>query len=241
MIKKYLFRIVSAVLFFSVISAFSILPIRLNSTVSAVFNGSNKTPPTIILDAGHGGEDGGAEASDGTLEKDINLSIVLKLKDMLLQSGFEVTAVREEDISVGNQKLSTVRERKASDLKTRLEIFNNNENNVVLSIHQNKFEEPQYCGAQIFYSANNPQSSVLAESIRNSITSLLQPENNRECKKADENIYVLNNAVVPAVIVECGFLSNPKELENLKQEEYQLKTAFSIYLGFLQYYAENWT
>lgn len=192
----------------------------------------------VIIDAGHGGEDGGAEASDGTVEKDINLSIAKILRDMLLQGGFEVEMIRDEDVSVGDNSLQTVRERKRSDLEKRVELYNSDKNNIVLSIHQNNFSQSQYSGTQIFYS-DNTESQELSEYIRQAIVGLVQPDNERQCKPADDSIYVLRNAKVPAIIIECGFLSNPQELEKLKDYEYQKELAFAIYMGFVEYCYNN--
>ena len=161
----------------------------------------------VVIDAGHGGEDSGAVANS-VLEKDINLEIALKLRDMLKASGIEVKMIRESDVSIYDTASGTIRERKVSDLKNRVKIVNNNKKNILVSIHQNKFEQSKYSGAQMFYSANNDKSQILAENIRKSITGLIQPENKRELKKGGSDIYLLNKATVPAVIVECGFISN---------------------------------
>jgi len=190
------------------------------------------------LQSAHGGEDGGTQASDGTIEKDINLSIAEILRDMLIQGGFEVEMIREEDISVGDNSLETVRERKRSDLEKRVEIYNSDENNIVLSIHQNHFSESKYNGTQIFYS-DNTESQELSEYMRQAVVGLVQPDNERQCKPADDSIFVLRNAKVPAIIIECGFLSNPQELEKLKDYEYQKEIAFAIYMGFAEYCYNN--
>ncbi len=192
--------------------------------------------PTVIIDAGHGGEDGGCVAQDGTLEKDINLSISKKLSEMLRENGFTVKEIRTEDISIYSENAKTISQKKTSDLHNRLDIFNSNENNVVISIHQNQFNDSSYFGTQVFYSKNNENSKILAETIRKSVTQLLQNDNKRECKQADKSIYLLDNATVPAVIVECGFLSNESEREKLKTVEYQNEMAYAICLGFLEYY-----
>lgn len=196
--------------------------------------------PTIVIDAGHGGEDGGASAADGTLEKDINLSISMKLSSMLQLYGFDIKNIRDTDISIYDDTADTIFNKKVSDLKNRVKIFNSSQNNIVISIHQNKFEESKYYGTQVFYSSNDDKSALLAENIKTSVVSLLQNENTRQCKKAGSEIYVLNNAEVPAVLVECGFLSNPNEAEKLKSEDYQKQIAFSICLGFLEYYYTNY-
>ena len=189
---------------------------------------------TVIIDAGHGGEDGGAEV-DGVLEKDINLSIADKLADTLRLCGVRVTEIRDEDISVYDDSAQSLREKKVSDLKHRVEIVNGSENNILVSIHQNKFDNSAYSGAQVFYSSNNDKSRVLAESIRNSVVSLLQNDNTRELKPANSDIYLLDNATVPAVIVECGFLSNDEERAKLLDSGYQNEMAYSIAMGVLEY------
>lgn len=189
---------------------------------------------TVIIDAGHGGEDGGAEV-DGVLEKDINLSIADKLADTLRLCGVRVTEIRDEDISVYDDSAQTLREKKVSDLKHRVEIVNGSENNILVSIHQNKFDNSAYSGAQVFYSSNNDKSRVLAGSIRNSVVSLLQNDNTRELKPANSDIYLLDNATVPAVIVECGFLSNDEERAKLLDSGYQSEMAYSIAMGVLEY------
>ena len=194
----------------------------------------NIIEPVIVIDAGHGGEDSGA-VDNGIFEKDINLSIAKKLRDMLEISRYKVTMTREDDVSIYDSTAESTREKKVSDLKNRVGIINGKKNNILVSIHQNKFEQSQYFGTQMFYSKNNPKSAVLAEEMRKSVTGMLQPENKRELKSADSSIYILNKADVPAVIVECGFLSNAEEAKKLSDNDYQQKMAFSIYSGILGY------
>lgn len=191
--------------------------------------------PTIIIDAGHGGEDGGAVAGDGTNEKDINLQIAQNLNTMFQSGGFKTVMTRTSDIAIYDEGCSTIKDKKVSDMHNRLEIFNKDENSIIISIHQNKFEQEKYNGTQLFYSPNNEKSEVLAESIRLSVTGMLQPDNTRENKKATKDIYLLYNCKQPSVIVECGFLSNNAELEKLKTEDYQQQMAFSIYCGCIEY------
>ncbi len=186
---------------------------------------------TIVIDAGHGGEDGGAQAN-GLLEKDINLDIALRLRDMLTAAGCNVVMTRDSDISLG--KGNTVRERKVDDLKSRTKIINSDSSNILVSIHQNKFEQSKYSGTQIFCSKNDPASLQLGESIRRSVTGLLQNDNKRELKTDDGTVYILSHATVPAVIVECGFLSNEQEAKMLADEEYRSKMAFAIMCGILE-------
>ena len=190
--------------------------------------------PTIIIDAGHGGEDGGAEA-DGILEKDVNLAIANAAADILRLSGCHVVEVRDTDLSVYSDGASTLREKKKSDLQNRVALFNSDSRNLVVSIHQNQFDNPKYNGAQLFYSTNNEHSRNLAESIRTAVVMLVQQDNTRELKPADKNIYILDQAEVPAVIVECGFLSNEAEREKLADKTYQSEMAFAIAMGVLDY------
>lgn len=205
---------------------------------SAIVANAEPQNVIVVLDAGHGGEDSGAVAN-GILEKDINLDITLKVRDMLKASGVTVVTTRDTDRSIYDSSAATVREKKVSDLKNRVAISNENSNNILVSIHQNKFEQSQYSGAQIFYSPNDEKSKFLAESMRLSITGLLQPDNKRELKEAGSNIYLLKNSKYPSVIVECGFLSNEEEAKNLNSEEYRQKMAFAIYCGILEYIAKQ--
>ncbi|MDD5796825.1 MAG: N-acetylmuramoyl-L-alanine amidase [Oscillospiraceae bacterium] len=224
---------------FILLVVFVILIVSVYSNLSQAVSGidSNETKSVIIIDAGHGGEDGGAVA-DKIVEKDINLAISKKLADIFISNGFEVITTRNDDDSVETEG-NTTRERKVSDMKHRLETFNSDENNIVVSIHQNKFTENKYNGTQIFYSTNNPQSAVLAESIKNSVVSLIQPDNQRQCKKAGNEIYLLYNSKVPSVIVECGFISNREEAQKLSDENYQKQMAWAIFLGVLDFTNNN--
>ena len=195
--------------------------------------------PVIYLDPGHGGEDGGTQSQAGLLEKDINLSITLKLKTLLETAGYRVKMTREEDCSIGDNTLPTVRERKVSDIHKRLELVEAEQNCILVSIHQNYFTQSRYSGAQIFYSSNHEDSALIAESIRTSIVSMLQPENTRENKEATDSIYLLWNTTAPAVLVECGFLSNEAEAALLGEEAYQEQMAFCIYDGLTRWLSEN--
>lgn len=188
-------------------------------------------PVRILVDPGHGGDDGGAVAADGTLEKDLNLSVSLSLRDLLRVMGFSVTMTRETDTMV-NASGDTMRQRKVSDMKNRLAMTQDAD--LVVSIHQNKFTQPQYYGTQIFYSVNHTGSLPLAEAVRGSVVSLLQPNNTRELKKGDSNVYLLDNIQIPMVLVECGFLSNEAELKKLKDETYQRQLAFAVMGGVLK-------
>lgn len=194
----------------------------------------NGTQPHLVIDAGHGGEDGGASAADGTLEKEINLAIALPLGDMLHVMGFEVLQTRTEDTMICSTG-STLRERKVSDIKNRLSLIE--QADVAVSIHQNKFSQTQYHGAQMFYAPGNNDSKVLGEAVRSAVLSLLQPDNTRELKKGEDTVYLLKHATKPLVLVECGFLSNEQECAKLKTRDYQRQMAFAVAGGIFSYFS----
>lgn len=193
----------------------------------------------VIIDAGHGGPDGGAVGVDGVVEKNINLAISLDLKQLFLAAGFKVIMIRESDISVHDPGSDSIRQKKVTDIHNRFKTAQQNPSALYLSIHQNKFEDKQYCGTQVFYSKNNEDSKILAESIQSTVRSLLQPQNGREIKLSGKNIYILYHSKSPTVLVECGFLSNPEEAEKLQADDYQKKMAFAIFSGTLKFYASN--
>ena len=200
-------------------------------TASAALNENKKI---IVIDPGHGGEDGGTCGRSGALEKDINLDISLILAGLFEDSGYKVVLTRDGDYSIGDRELETVVKRKAADIKKRTEICNSSGADMVISIHQNYFEQSKYFGTQVFYGANN-DSEELAESIQLRVREDTQPENSREVKPGGEGIYLLRNAVPPSVIVECGFLSNAEEEKRLSDYDYQRKLAYSIFLGAVEY------
>lgn len=190
---------------------------------------------TVIIDAGHGGPDGGTSAEDGTLEKELNLQIAKKLNDILMSMGIETVMIRTDDVSIHDDTAETIREKKISDIKNRLSILNNTDNAIYVSIHQNHFSQEKYSGTQVFYSKNNPDSRNLADYIRQSVITVLQPENSREIKQSGSDIYLLYHAENPAVMVECGFLSNAEEAGKLKDDKYQSKLALLIALGIMDF------
>ena len=192
--------------------------------------------PVIIIDPGHGGFDGGAVAPDGTVEKDINLNISLYLQEYLELSGFSTVMTRSDDISLEDEGLSTIRQKKTSDIHNRMSLMESTDNALFISIHQNKYHVEKYSGLQVFYSPQlSEESSLLARHIQENVTEALQPQNEREIKKCGTSVYLIYNAVKPAVLVECGFLSNKQETELLKTNDYQRKIAFSIATGIQDY------
>ncbi len=202
-----------------------------NQTVMTVSN----EKPIIIIDAGHGGEDGGTQTSDGTLEKDINLSIGILLNSLLKEKGFQTKLVRDGDYLIYDKKCTTIREKKKSDLNNRLKLVNETPDCILLSIHQNYFQESKYSGAQVFYSGNNTESLRLAQIIQDTIKADIQPENTRQIKESGSEIFLLYNSSVPSVMVECGFLSNYEEAQNLKNIQYQNKIAKAIADGLTEF------
>lgn len=193
------------------------------------------TNTTVIIDPGHGGQDPGA-VSMGLREKDINLSLSLYLKDFLCLSGYNVVMTRTDDTLLGAKNgISSI---KTTDLKARLEYINAYENSVFISIHMNKFESINASGLQTFYSDNCAESATLARYIQKASLSV-DPDNKRTIKPDGDNIYILEHANKPAVLVECGFLSNPKDAANLSSAEYQQALAFCIYEGITEFLGEN--
>lgn len=182
------------------------------------------TTGTLVLDAGHGGEDGGAVSVTGMPESQINLAIVLKMDDMLGLYGVPHTLLRQEDVSLHDPEANTLREKKVSDLKNRVDAIENTEGATLLSIHQNSYPNSRYHGAQVFY-ASTDGSQELAQHIQNAIRSVLQPENSRECKQIPDTVYLMNHVTCPAVLVECGFLTNAEEESMLRDDNYQRKLA----------------
>ncbi len=197
------------------------------------------TTPTVIIDAGHGGFDGGATASDGTVEKDINLQIALKTAQLLRFNGFDVIMTRSEDTGTEDDESVAIAKRKKSDLTNRLQIMKDNPDAVFVSIHLNKFTTSAANGAQVFYTKNRKEALCLAQSLQKSIKTLLQPQNDRVVKQGTNSTFLLKNAVVPTVIVECGFLSNKAELEKLKSEDYQSQMAFAVVCGITDYFKQD--
>lgn len=190
----------------------------------------------IIIDPGHGGEDGGATV-DGVMEKDLNLAISRNLSCFLKLSGYNSQMTREDDILLYNAGQES--RKKYYDLENRVKFANNFENAVFLSIHQNKFEIPKYKGLQVYYSPNTPESSRFAQIIQSNAQRFLAPDNQRQIKKADNKIRVLDKLHIPAVLVECGFLSNYEEAQMLSDDDYQKKLAFMIFISTIQFLNEN--
>ena len=192
----------------------------------------------ILLDAGHGGEDGGAVGVGGIIEKDINLAITLKTSAFFKILGYKIEFTRKTDTMTCDKGLSSQRDKKVSDIKNRFEQIEKSPCICAVSIHQNIFGG-EAKGTQVFYSGNNPESKSLAESLQSGISSMLQPENNRVIKQSTKDIYILYHTQKPSVLVECGFISNSAEAAMLSDNRYQNKMAFSIAFSTVKHLTER--
>lgn len=190
---------------------------------------------TVVIDAGHGGIDGGASGVDGTVEKDINLSIAKKLEAQLKLLGIKTVMTRTTDTTTADPGKKTIKQTKTSDLKNRMKLVDETKNSVLISIHQNHYPQEKYAGMQVFYSPNNQASENLAQLIQSTTKDYIQPENDRPIKKGESNLYLLYSAKSPSVLVECGFMSNSQENKMLKDNEYQKKLAYCIAIAVNQY------
>lgn len=188
----------------------------------------------VALDAGHGGMDGGCVSVDGTPEKGINLDIALTERELLTVMGYEVTMTREDDRSVYDEGVTGLAKQKQSDMKNRLGLFDSVDG-FALSVHQNQFTDERFSGAQMFYSRRNAEGERLAAALQKQFVTLLQPDNERETKPVDDELFLLDKTDTPAVMAECGFLSNPDEAALLESEDYRKKVAFTIMTGALVY------
>ncbi len=219
----------------SMIGCFVMLAVCARITEKALPTAAQPTDkPVIVLDAGHGGLDSGAVGVTGVLEKNINLSIVLALRDMFEMSGFQVVLTRTEDISIHDPDVVGIRNQKLNDMDNRLEIIKSYPDSIFLCVHQNNFTDPAYFGAQMFYNNNNPDNRTLAQIMQSKFTEL-QPKNDREIKLSGDELFLLKSNPNPSLMIECGFLSNPEEEAKLATWEYQQKVAFTIYGGVMEY------
>ena len=195
---------------------------------------SNKV---IILDAGHGLPDQGAESKNGVTENEINLVITLKVQKLLEQAGATVILTRSDENGIYDLDKNTLREKKVSDIKNRVKIGNNSSANIFVSIHLNKIPQSEYSGWQTFFKKNNENSKKLAKLIQTNLNEAIQKENKRQ-EHVITGKYIVDHVEIPTVIVECGFLSNPEEEELLQIDEYQDKIAWGIYTGIMDYFNE---
>jgi len=195
------------------------------------------TNKVIAIDAGHGGVDPGAVGKQGVKEDEINLQIALKLRKLIEENGGVAILTRNDGEGLYTDESKTLREKKNEDLRNRRIEVNNSEPDVLVSIHLNSFTQPQYYGAQTFYKAGCEKSKTLAFLIQEELRNILDKENKRVPQPRD-NIYIIRESAAPAVLVECGFLSNPQEELKLNDPKYQQKIAWAIYIGLMRYFNE---
>lgn len=233
--KKRLFIILSSV----TISIISFLFFTTNSNFESIetvsLPVSNKV---IIIDAGHGIPDEGAESSSGTTEAETNLKIALKVQNLLEQSGATVILTRSDENAIYDYNKTTLREKKISDIRNRVKIGNESSADIFVSIHLNKIPQEEYWGWQTFYKQNSLEGQKLASCIQSSLNDSIQKNNTRVPMKIS-NVYIIKNVEIPTTIVECGFLSNKEEEKELLNDTYQDKLSWGIYNGIISYFYEN--
>lgn len=202
---------------------------------SSVYTSTSSTPVSshiIVLDAGHGSPDGGAVNDNGVYESEINLNITKKLQELLEASNCTVILTRSDKNGIYD---TNAKRKKISDLNNRVNIINNSNADILVSIHLNKISQSQYYGWQSFYQKNNENSKNLANLIQTNLNYSIQKENKREILPIS-NIYLMDNSKIPSVIIECGFLSNPEESILLQNDDYQNSLAWGIYTGIMDYF-----
>ncbi|QEK11212.1 N-acetylmuramoyl-L-alanine amidase CwlD [Crassaminicella thermophila] len=227
--KKWMFLIIS-IIFSIIFSTFCINKV-LEVSKHIVLN------KVVIIDAGHGGIDGGAVGKSGVCESHINLKIALKLRKLLEQEGAIVLLTREDDVGLYSDT-GTVRKKKNEDLRNRKKLRDESQADLFISIHMNSFGQSKYYGAQTFYPKKSEESKRLAELIQEELIRVIDNGNNRVAKEKSD-VYLLKSCKIPMVLVECGFLSNPMEERLLQEDKYQEKIAWSIYIGILRYFQEE--
>lgn len=216
--------------FLAVAAAFALPSLRGNTDTDAP-----PSPVQVIIDPGHGGEDGGAVGADGACEKDINLSISLMLRDMLACSGVNVIMTREEDKLLYDRNADYHGHKKELDLKARLGVCQDNPGALFVSIHMNAFPQKKYDGLQVYYRAGDEVSAELARNLQDSVRATIQPSNLRRAKATGSNIYLLDKNPGRAVLIECGFLSNDAECARLRDTAYQRQIALLTYGSIMKY------
>lgn len=194
---------------------------------------ADQTPCRIVIDPGHGGEDGGATGVAGTRESDLNLAVSLRLQALLRLFGHEPVMVRTTDTAVYSAGARTISEKKVSDIHNRVKLVNDTPGALLVSIHQNFFTQGQYSGAQVFY-ADDAYSRELAQQLQAQLRASLDPGNRREAKGAAGTVYLMNHIQTPGILVECGFLSNAAEEARLNTPAYQTRLAMTVAAVLLQ-------
>ena len=195
--------------------------------VVSVSASAPESGPILILDAGHGGEDGGTSSAGGSKESDINLNIVLKTEALMAFLGIRTELTRDQDRSMHSEGASTLHEKKVSDLKNRVEFVNSIPDAMLISVHQNYFTDSRYSGAQVFYTGGDV-SRQWGEGTQELLRQVLDPDNNRAAKVIPDTIYLFSHISCPAILVECGFLSNGEEASLLLTDTYQRSISLAL-------------
>lgn len=222
------------VLSLSLLMLFAFNGLRETAAVSAI----ETVHPVVILDAGHGGADGGASGTDGTKESTLNLEITLKTDAVLGLLGEKTILVREMDTDLSSEDAASISQKKVSDIRNRVALANENPDGILVSIHCNTYSESKYRGAQVFYNSQS-DSKLLAQNLQDSIRLNVDSTNLRQPKQISPSVYLMKHVDIPGVLVECGFLTNPEELSNLKSQDYQKQLAVSIAVTISNYLTEE--
>ncbi len=229
--KKYRFFAPLITFVLLTVFLFVIIPILLSCAesvpVAAVDN-----ERIFVLDAGHGGEDCGAIGQNGVYEKDLNFAMTMELGCQLADMGYTVIYTRTEDKLLYTEEENIKGLRKIYDLKNRVKLVEDYPSAIFISLHMNSFSDPKYDGLQVFYSKNNQESYTLAASVQAQVKEKLQPKNNRAIREGT-GLYLMENLMCPALLIECGFVSNPAECEKLCEKEYQKQLCFAILCGII--------
>ena len=222
----------------SIFSLFRLRESHLKNDVTAVPEATEpkfKFAPVVIIDAGHGGEDGGAVGINGVYEKDLNLSIASELEEMLSSAGIKTRLTRDTDILLYDKSSDYHGHKKSQDAAARIAIANEYEDAIFISIHMNSFPQSKYSGLQVYYSENSPLSATLAQQVQSAVAKNLQPENTRSIKPCGGNIFILEKIEHPTILIECGFLTNPQECEALSTAEYRSRLCTVIFFALTEY------
>ena len=209
-----------------------------SSEISKTASVEIKEKKVLVIDPGHGGDDGGAIGTNGVLEKDLNLAISNDLCEIFRFAGYEVIPTRTEDIMLYDKNSNYAGKKKILDLAARLTVGENALPDLFVGIHMNSFPQEKYSGLTVYYSDAMEESRLAASALREDVIALLQPENHRELKSGG-NIYLLERASFPAILIECGFLSNREECELLSTDGYRQKLSFVIFSSLSSFLEEN--
>ena len=207
------------------------------SSIANTFSG-DKSPKTIIIDAGHGLPDGGTVGVGGVIEQEINLKIAKKVEEVLKGKGYITVMTRTGEDSIAKDEGMTIRQMKVQDMKKRKELIKESDADLFISIHMNSYPDPKVSGLRVFYSAKHSKIKDLSEDIQKRISEITGAKT-YAVKTADRDLFLMKDPPIPAILVECGFLSNPDEEKKLADAEYQAKIAWAIADSVEKYYKKG--